>query len=512
MGIPGPASARDAATAVPGPTDETDSATASPPGSGVGLRRIVRNSTLGLVSFGLNAAFNLVVVFILARRLGRAGLGRYYTVFVVMTFVQLITEAGLSTILTQRIALAPGSWRRTVGEAAGLLALASSVAVATLLAVGAAWAAWGGEPGAFPLFAMAAIACVGQHVQRFGAGVLQAFETFEAEAVARIVQGGLFAGAVWRLVGRGPDGLFTALACLAASHAVEALIVVASQPRGGRFPSFCLSPAVVRDWLSEAVPLGLGDVARRLTWQVDTLLMGLLQPPEAVGIYSVAYRPLGPLNWVPRAILTAAFPAFARLAEGDPKALGRAFTASLRLLWVISLPIAVTICVCARPLILLLAGPEYLEAVVPMRLLIWITSLSFLSYQFRFLFTALGRRRLYSQLVVAILVLEAALEALLIPRWGYFGACAGSMVGEFLFTVVGLLLCRRLGVAAVEWGLWARAAVAAGVMGLILALIGEVRLPLLALGVAATTALYVALCVALGALRWDELRRLARRG
>src|SRR5205085_8734527 len=108
--------------------------------------------------------------------------------------------------------------------------------------------------------------------------------------------------------------------------------------------------------------LGLGDVVRGLTWQVDTILLRLLQPAAAVGVYSIAYRPLGPLNWVPRAVLTAMFPSFARLAEGDRPGLGRAFAASARLMWLVSLPIAVSIFVGAEPIIAVLAGPQYLEA------------------------------------------------------------------------------------------------------------------------------------------------------
>ena len=81
----------------------------------------------------------------------------------------------------------------------------------------------------------------------------------------------------------------------------------------------------------------------------------------------------------------------------------------------------------AEPLIVILAGREYLEATLPMRVLIWITVLSFLSFQFRFLFAAMGRSRAYVHLVILILVLETGIEAALIPWWGYLGACAGSM-------------------------------------------------------------------------------------
>jgi stage V sporulation protein B len=264
----------------------------------------------------------------------------------------------------------------------------------------------------------------------------------------------------------------------------------------------------MRRWFSESVPMGLGDVLRGVTWQLDTLLLGWLQLPEVVGIYSVAYRPLGPLNLVPQAILTAVFPAFVQMAERDRDALDQAFTTSIRFAWLISLPIAVTICIGAKPIILLVASPEYLEATVPLRILIWVTCLSFLSFHFRFLFVALNLQQAYSRLVGLILVLKALVELALIPRCGYCGACAGSVLGELVFTTVGLAICRRWGVGRIEWGALVLAALAGAAMGAVLWAARRFRFPILVPTVAMASRLYFLLCILLGALRRDEVQRL----
>jgi O-antigen/teichoic acid export membrane protein len=177
------------------------------------------------------------------------------------------------------------------------------------------------------------------------------------------------------------------------------------------------------------------------------------------------------------------------------------------LLWIISLPIALFICLTAKPLICLLAGDEYLESALPMRLLIWISALSFLSIQFRFLFTAIGRQRLFARLVLAIFLLEAVIEWALIPRWGYMGACAGSLIGELIFTCVGLVLCSYLGVRGFQWGAMVRAVLAGVAMAAVIwpgrDLPILVLIPLGASGVC----VYFGLCLWLGALGRDELRQ-----
>src|SRR5205823_2654822 len=159
------------------------------------------------------------------------------------------------------------------------------------------------------------VACAALQVQRFAAGIFQAFEMFGYENGARILQGALFTAGVFAFIDRGLPMMMEALAASQVFGA--ALMLAALRRRWGR----------------------LG----------------------------------GQLN--------------------------RAFSTSIRLLWVISIPIAVAIFVCAEPLVIVLAGSDYLEAVVPLRILIWITSLSFLSFQFAFLLTAVHQQRTYAWLV-----------------------------------------------------------------------------------------------------------------
>jgi len=490
-----------------GDVAETTVGLPAPPPEGP-VDRVLRNGTMTVVAQGLNAAFNVVVVFVLARSLGKEGFGQFYALFALIMVVQLLAEASLSTVLTCRLAQEPGQWQKIVAEATGLFAVVVAASALVFLGLGGVWAWVRGEPALFSAFAAAGVACAAIQVERFCTGVLRASERFGYENLGRILQGVVFASLIIGLAGLGRTSLVTAVVALAVSHILAAGVLLGSLRHCLRSAGWRLSVRITRSWLAEAIPLGLGDVVRGLTWQLDTVLLGVLQPPAAVAIYNVAYRPLGPLNWLPRIILVAAFPAFARLAAGDRSGLSRALAASIRLLWVISLPLAVAIFACAEPLITLLAGPDYVDAVLPLRILIWISTLSFLSMQFRFVFTAVGRQKLFARLAVAVFGLEAAIELALIPWWGYFGACAGSLVGELLFTVAGLAVCSRLGDCTIEWGALARAALAGAVMGAVLWPARSLSVPLLALAVPLATGLYAALCLALGALRPQELRRL----
>jgi O-antigen/teichoic acid export membrane protein len=482
-------------------------------------RRILRNSTFNLAAQVLSSLFQVMVVFILARGIGKEGFGEYFTLFSVILVVQMLLEQGASTVLTCRVAQAPVNWKDTVAEAAGLFAIITLASALVVVGLGAAWTWFRPESSVLWGAAAAGVACAAMQVERFCGGVFHAFEVFAYENACKILQGASFVALVLVLLGLGRVSVGGVLTMLAISHMLSALFLLVILQRCWHCLAFRLNRGTMKSWLSQAIPLGVGDVARGLASQLGTLLLGLFQPAAAVGIYSLAYRPLGPIGWLPRCVLQAAFPSIARLAADNRAALDGAFAVSTRLLWVSSLPIAVPICLYAGPLVALLAGPDFGEATLPMQLLIWITALSFLSYPFRYLLTALGRSRTYVRLALLQLLVVAGTQVLLLPSLSYYGACAGSLLGEFVFMVVGLILCCRLGVRALPWRPFAGAALAAAALAAALWPVRGWTLPLFAAAAVPAAVLYIVLCVLFGALRRQEvghliavIRRLLRPG
>src|SRR5262249_5280859 len=112
---------------------------------------------------------------------------------------------------------------------------------------------------------------------------------------------------------------------------------------------------------------------------------------------------------------------------------------------------------------------------------------------------------LFARLALAVLALELVLELVLIPWWGYFGACAGTVVGELIFPAVGLWLCRRLAIGPLEWRPLARAAIAALVMAALAWPARDGSLLVLLPALFAAGVVYLFLCFWFGALHWEEV-------
>jgi stage V sporulation protein B len=440
-------------------------ATDANPGLPEGVKRILRNSSLNLGGEILYALLQLVVVFVLARCLGKSGLGHYYTIISMMLIVQLVAESGAATLLTQRIAQSPDTWRPCVAEAAGVFTVISLVSALLILVLGGGWYVAQGQAGWVPAVLGAAVACGAIQFQRFGAGVFQAFELFVVENIAKVLQGTLFVIGLLLLAACDAFSMNTVMATLAISHVITTIFLMR------KLSAYCgglgwrFSMRLVSHWWRRASPIGCGDVLRKLTWQVDTVVLALFASPAQVGMYSVAYRPLGPLNWIPRGVLSATFPSVARQAEVSRESAQKLFARSTRLLVVLGLPVAIGVFFAAESLIVLLAGEQFADSAGLLQVLIGAIVLSFVSLQFRFFLTAVNLHGYYAWIVAVILGTKILLQLILVPIWGCYGACLGSLVSEALFTLLGLYVCIRIGIARVEWDLLQRAAVASLLMG-----------------------------------------------
>ena len=283
---------------------------------------------------------------------------------------------------------APDQLRRIVGEAAGMLLLVALASVSLFYGACVIWMLVAGGEFDWLVLAVAAMAMITRHTLDFASNAFRGLERFEFENLSRVLQTALFALFVWAGVYPQTGGVLAGFVAFMASNVVAAALIVTILVWRWNCREFHLSRGTMRDWLRESLPLGVGDSVRRLIMQLDTLLLAAFRPPALVGLFSVAYRPLQPLQLLPRTIVSVTFPMMSRVAHSDRAALSRAFARTTNILWVASLPIALLTTACAAPLILATAGPDFSGAIWPLRILIWVAPLVFINAQLRFAFTA----------------------------------------------------------------------------------------------------------------------------
>ena len=405
-------------------------------------RRTTRSMLwLGMGS-GFQAAAQLVVLVVLARLVTPEEFGVVGAALVVVAFCGVFSQVGLGQALVQRSALR---------EAHVRTAFTSSM----LLSVALAALVWGTAPAVAAFFQMPTLPPV---LRALAAVILlQGLGVVAESLLQRDLRFDVIA---WATVasyvgGYGAVGIGTALAgwgvwALVAAHASQVLlrtvIVLAKRPHAVR-PQ--MEREALRDLFSFGFGISLSAMNNQVARKADALVVGRWLGAAPLGLYERAYQfVVMPVALVGQILDRVLFPAMAR-RQDDPAVLGRVFLRGLSVVALLSAPITAFVLVFSPELVLLLLGPDWMEAVAPFRVLALAIVFRTGSKIADSVVRARGAvyRRAWRQGVYAASVFVGALVG---QMWGLPGVAAGVVAALVVNQL--LMLHLALGLVSVGWG------------------------------------------------------------
>jgi O-antigen/teichoic acid export membrane protein len=199
----------------------------------------------------------------------------------------------------------------------------------------------------------------------------------------------------------------------------------------------------------------------------------------------------------------AAFPALARRAQHGPEAIAGALRRTSKYQFVVTLPLMAGLFLLSdRVIPLLFHGADFARAGFALRLMSLGLAFIFINLMSRYVLAAIDAQNTYLHAVIAGLVANLVLGTLLIPRYGFAGACIAQLAGEISILVMAQRALSRYVSPAEMAGLAARPLVAAlGMAAIVWALRGQN----LALVITAGGVSYVLLLIAVRAFTPEEL-------
>src|SRR5439155_3114044 len=216
------------------------------------------------------------------------------------------------------------------------------------------------------------------------------------------------------------------------------------------------------------------------------------------------------LQIIPSTFVLALYPLLSRQASGRPDDLARVFSLGLKVLLLVALPISVGTTLLAEPIVSLLAGPAYLPASAQaLQVLIWFLPFSFVNGLTQYVLIALNRQRWITIAFFAAALINVSLNLWLIPRYGFLGAAAVTVVSEWVLFVPFWYVIRQSLPPIPLLGLAWRPAVAALLMGFVAYRVRDFS-PWLAVPLGGLV--YVGALFALGAVTREELKSIRREG
>ncbi|HEV3451462.1 MAG TPA: polysaccharide deacetylase family protein [Acidimicrobiia bacterium] len=205
----------------------------------------------------------------------------------------------------------------------------------------------------------------------------------------------------------------------------------------------------VRRWgklLKASIPIAIGAGAATFYYSLDSVMLSKLDTFRAVGTYGIAYKFAGIVGFLPWVLCGVLLGLLVRAWPNHPDEFFHALRRATAALFVISLLIVIEFVLFAGPAIRLLYGANYAAAAGATRLVIGGECLGFFTTLGVTVFAAVERNRFYPVAAVAGLLVNFALNLVVIPRYSYHGAAWVTLGTELLVaTIIWVPLLRLLG-------------------------------------------------------------------
>jgi O-antigen/teichoic acid export membrane protein len=389
---------------------------------------------LSVGDFLAKAAYFLAFVY-MARKLGVGGYGVLEFAIAVRTYLLLLADAGLEL------------WSvREAAKGVDVTILAARIIPARLmLAAVALFAAWlvGAAYGDASLRQILLLLTLTVFVQAFNLKwVFMGQEQMARVAIGLIASQLVFAGCILILVRRPSDLILVPAAFLASELVITAYFWRLFVRRYG-------APRIAPDWrglrsmVSPVLTLGASQCLGLMSYNVDSILIGVMLGAGPVGWYAAAYKPVTAVLAAPITYYQGLFPALSRTYKEDREKFRAILLRSLRFTAVFAVPLGIGGTLLAEPIVRMLFGPSYLPSVPALQLLSWSAVLVTMRGNFRHTLNAAGKQRTDLACAGAAAALNVAFNLALIPRYGITGAAAATVLSEIAWFALARHLFAR---------------------------------------------------------------------
>lgn len=396
--------------------------------------RIAKNAGLMMGSQLITWALAFLIAIFLPRYLGATALGQLAIAFSVWMIVSVLLNFGMDTHLIKSIARDHAQASRLLGISivirCGLFALGFALVQLFLNLMAY-------DPSIIALSAVLGVAIFFSLIASAFYAALTGLELMGAVSLANVVNKLVLTALTLALLFLGFDVYWIAAANIVA-NAVH-VVVLAVQFRRVQPVRLQLDLPASREMLRVSSPYMVTALTLMVYQQVDKLFIAAMASTEAVGWYSTAMNLFGTLMFIPVALGTVLFPTLSRSYAAGQSELAAVARRSYDLMFVLSVPIGLGLAVVARPLVLLLYGPEFAPSGDILAILGFVLIFTYLNTILGQLLISAERTGRWNIVMIAATVLTLPLDIVLIP-WAQQTYGNGALGGALSFLLTELLM------------------------------------------------------------------------
>ena len=194
-----------------------------------------------------------------------------------------------------------------------------------------------------------------------------------------------------------------------------------------------------RKILKAGFPLMLIHLLQTVFISIDTYLLRVMLPDGQVvaGWYSSAYKWFNALQIIPSFFTLALFPIISRKIQASLPEARRMYNMSVKLMYLLALPVAAVTFYLAYPLVRLLGGPEFLpHGAIALQIVIWSIPIGWMNSVTNYVLISLGMERMQPRAFAIAVAFNIITNMIFIPMYTYKAAGVTTILSEVVLLVV----------------------------------------------------------------------------
>ncbi len=384
-------------------------------------------TTLARIITGL---VGLWVIRILTTALGPTGYGYYNTIIAYLFLFSSLADGGLQAIFLREISKNPSDEEKLASNVFTLRLFLSVVfvIVANVIAFFLGYPAlvrWG-------IF-IASFSSVGVSLAQVLQPIFQKRMALSALAFSDIVSRAVQVVLLLTLMKIGVGLLFFVIV-MAISELVRFGVVFVASYRF--YPiRFSINLATWKNILKSAFPVAISLIFILIYFKLDTIILSIMKSGYEVGIYSISYKILELLLFLPATYVGLITPILARTAYR--RSFITNFQNGFDIISIFALPCGAILAILSPQIILFIAGATFLPAAGVLAVLSLAIVVIFYSTLYSQSIIALNLQRKTMIIYFLALLLNVALNIIFIPKYSYYAAAWATVATE-IFVNAGI--------------------------------------------------------------------------
>lgn len=412
------------------------------------ITRIAKNTIFSLLTIAIDICVSLLSISLIARYLGVNSFGEYIFVITFVEFLCSLFYTGLELVLVREVS--KKKEEAAIKFGAALLARWIMLGMAVLVIISLTIVI------NVPIIVKLAIVIATISRITFSTGnlfiaVFKAFERMEYETLVSLVYRLSFLVTVLTIIflklGFIPLFVGFVFTNFARTFLLKSIVKKKFFKPQLKVTDFNMS----KYFLKESFILGLAVITFFGIARIDILLLKLLRSAEEVGIFNASYTLTLSLQFLPMSFVGAIFPILSRYSASSTESLIIAYKKALRFVLFFAIPLSAIVFFLSEDIINILYGNEFKPAVIPLKILILGSIFSFLNALFDHALIATNNQKLVTVSSALCFFVNIILDLLLIPKYGYIGACIGTVGAYVVLGGVGIyFIYKKLGISGFD--------------------------------------------------------------